>query len=270
MKQAKQNIILILSILTLSSSCELETNWNFQAAEPVVIVDAIITNENKAQVISIYYSSSQLNDTSLPLSGANVLINDGINSFPFNESPSTPGLYLSDPFIAATNVKYALIISYENKADTAYATMVPISPFNEYSFEQKDSLLKYNDTGSELPAMTEVYYNWSDNPTYCAEYGSCMASQTFYSLNIVDMSKEFAHLLNPKQVIQFPSGTLVSRKKYSLSEEHQNFIRSLLIETEWRGGLFDVEQGNIPTNFVNGTKGWFGVCQVLSDSTIAL
>jgi hypothetical protein len=81
----------------------------------------------------------------------------------------------------------------------------------------------------------------------------------------VDIIKEFAPA---KQEVLFPEGTMVYRKKYSLSEDHQSFIRSLLIETEWRGGLFDVEHGNVQSNFTNGTLGYFGVCQVLSDSVL--
>jgi hypothetical protein len=71
-----------------------------------------------------------------------------------------------------------------------------------------------------------------------------------------------------KQEIWFPAGTTLIRKKYSLTKSHQEFIRSLLIETEWRGGLFDMEQGNVLTNFSHGTRGWFAACMVISDTNI--
>ena len=39
-------------------------------------------------------------------------------------------------------------------------------------------------------------------------------------------------------------------------------------ETNWRGGLFDVERGNIPTNMSAGAIGYFAASSVVSDSTI--
>jgi hypothetical protein len=40
-----------------------------------------------------------------------------------------------------------------------------------------------------------------------------------------------------------------------------------MMETEWRGGLFDVERGNISTNLSEGAIGYFAASTVLSDST---
>jgi hypothetical protein len=71
-----------------------------------------------------------------------------------------------------------------------------------------------------------------------------------------------------KDTIYFPAGTKIIRRKYSLSKEHQDFIRTLLIETEWRGGIFDVQQGNVLTNISNGARGFFAACMVLSDTTV--
>jgi hypothetical protein len=84
-------------------------------------------------------------------------------------------------------------------------------------------------------------------------------------LNNIDIPEEFGP---DKQEIWFPKGTILTRKKYSLSNEHQDFIRSLVIETQWRGGLFDIEQGNVPSNFKNGVRGWFGVCMVITDTMV--
>ena len=258
MKSLFRNIILLGLPLVVFNTCELETNWDINPSENVMVVDAIITNENKTQEIRIYYSYPNLNDTSTAVSGANVMVTNGINSFAFNESIVEPGLYLSNPFIVATNVNYTLIIERNGKSDSAHANMVPVSKLRDYSFEQKNGL-------GNLPAITEVFYNWSTISEYCIVYGSCIAAETYYALDIIDIGQEFAPA---KQEILFPPGTTITRKKYSLSEEHQEFIRSLLIETEWRGGLFDTEHGNVPTNFTQGTKGWFGVCQVLTDSIV--
>jgi hypothetical protein len=69
-----------------------------------------------------------------------------------------------------------------------------------------------------------------------------------------------------KEKIYFPKNTTIIQKKYSLSNEHAEFIRSLLFETEWRGGFFDVEAFNVSTNLSEGAVGYFGVSTVLTDT----
>jgi hypothetical protein len=113
--------------------------------------------------------------------------------------------------------------------------------------------------------MTEVFYDWSFDHDYCNIYGFCTAAETYYTLNNEDVNKAFGP---DRQVIRFPVGTTIIRKTYSLSVEHQQFLRSLLMETDWRGGLFDVQAGNVNTNITNGAKGFFGVCMVVSDTTV--
>jgi hypothetical protein len=55
-----------------------------------------------------------------------------------------------------------------------------------------------------------------------------------------------------------------------MNEAHAAFIRTLLSETEWRGGLFDVQPGNVQTNLSEGAVGYFAVSTVVGDSTIIL
>ena len=100
--------------------------------------------------------------------------------------------------------------------------------------------------------MTKVYYNWSASPEYCELYGSCYAQQSYYTLDNFDVNDIFGP---EPEVIEFPPGTVIIRKKYSLTKAHQNFLRSLLMETEWSEGIFDVQHGNVATNMSDGALG---------------
>ena len=259
----KRTYILLLLVLLKLLSCEEETSWEIAPSEPVVVVDALITSEFASQVIYVYSSSSDLNKDSEGISGANLYITDGHNQFFFTESTDSAGKYISQPFIVVTNEIYTLVIEHEGFIDSAKAQIVPVSPLRDFEFDVDGELFRYQDPGSDLPSMTEVFYDWSNDVSYCDSFGACQAVEVFYTLNTVDLMEEFAP---DKQKILFPKETWIYRKKYSLSDQHQEFVRGLLLETEWRGGLFDTEHGNIPTNFVNGARGWFGVCQVLTDS----
>ena len=257
-------ILYLFTAIMINGGCEYETKWKINPSEQVIVVDALFTSELTQHEVRIYSSVEELNQDSPGVGGAEIkLIRDNEEWF-FSESDSLPGIYISDSaFRISTGIEYALIVDADGTRDTALAEMVAISPLPSYGIGTYDSLYRFAYYNDDQPSMTNVHYNWSSNPDYCSSYGSCEALETFYSLNTIDVAETFSPA---KQIIPFPLGTEIIRTKYSLSPEHQEFIRSLLIETEWRGGIFDVEQGNVPTNFNNGLHGWFGLCMVLSDT----
>jgi hypothetical protein len=85
-----------------------------------------------------------------------------------------------------------------------------------------------------------------------------------YYLNTIDVNQLYN--IPETQEVCFPKGTRIIRKKYSLTPEYQEFLRTLLTETSWRGGLFDVESGNVMTNLSNGAVGYFSASTVVSDT----
>jgi hypothetical protein len=264
---AKYNLFLIA--LLFIAGCEREYSWKFQSENNNrLIVDGIITNELKAQSIKLSLSNNGMNSAYRPYSGANITVNDGDSLYEFTESTEEPGIYYSTPFQAVAGKIYSLII-VTGTIYEATANMVPVTPLETLWYEKhaKNDLYRYVYSDDMNPSMVEVYYDWSEIPGYCENYGSCRAMETFYTLNNIDVNKEFGP---DKEIIWFPEGTKIIRRKYSLSEEHQTFLRSLLMETDWSGGLFDVQHGNVNTNLNNGALGFFGVCMVVSDTTIAV
>jgi len=262
-----KNIIQYFVVLSLLSaiSCEELTHWDIQPDENYVIADCIITNEMKYQELRLYKSINTMNEKPQGISGASIVLGDGAHAYVFNEDLSEPGHYVSGiPFMASAGQVYRLTIVTGSYSDTAYASLTGVSPLDAIDIALSDTLLRYVYHDTPGASMTEIRYDWSASPAYCAVYGSCMASEAFYTLNNIDPAKEFAP---DRMEILFPQQTQIVRRKYSLSTDHQRFIRSLLLETDWRGGFFDTEQGNIPTNFSHGIRGWFAACSVVSDTT---
>ena len=111
--------------------------------------------------------------------------------------------------------------------------------------------------------MMEIDYDWSANGS-CSS-NTCKAREVTYHLNSVDVNEIF----KPEQeLVCFAAGTVIKRKKYSLNDNYQTYIRAMMNETNWRGGIFDVERGNIPTNMSLGALGYFAAASVVSDSTV--
>ncbi len=257
---------LLFCFLMIMYSCEKEYAWDIQSDHmEIIVVDGIITNEHITHCIRLSFTNPDLNMNSRAASGATILVTADTNSYKFIESAYEPGCYYASSFQAVIDRQYHLTIEYDSQTYEAVGEAVPVTPLKNPVFagNADNDLLRYVFTESGQASMLEVYYDWSQIPAYCDEYGYCQAQETFYNLDNVDVNNIYAP---PKQIIWFPTGTSIIRKKYSLSEDHQAFIRSLLMETEWQGGLFDVQHGNVPTNLSSGAIGYFAVCMVVSDT----
>jgi hypothetical protein len=254
-------------ILLLLTGCEKQYPWNFKTIESTsIIVDGIITNELIPQCIRLSRTNTEMNDTMSPVSGATVFVYDSLGAYEFVESDDKPGSYYSEPFQVVVRQQYRLTILIENDTFQAVAEAVPVTAMDSLIVVLNDSTdlywFRYSGTGE--PSMTEVFYDWSHDPDYCSIYGNCYAKETFYTLDNIDVNEIFHP---PRKIIYFPHGTVLVRRKYGLSETHQQFIRSLLMETDWSGGIFDVQHGNVETNVSNGALGFFAACMVISDTT---
>jgi hypothetical protein len=87
----------------------------------------------------------------------------------------------------------------------------------------------------------------------------------FYDLKTIDVNEIYKPA---KSDFKFPLNSIVVRKKYSISPAYKIFLRSVLSETEWRGGVFDVQRADATTNLSAGAIGFFAVSTVVSDSTL--
>jgi hypothetical protein len=266
MKITLYNLFLSFLFVWIVLSCEEEAEWEINDFGAFLVVDCIITNEMKFQEINVTREVDDLNDKPVGVSRVQCKVSDGTDTFSFIEDTAVTGRYVSTvPFMASTGKTYRMTITYGNLKDTAYSWMAAVTPLESVDIEvYDDNLYRYIYSQSERPSMSEVFYDWSADSVYCRYYGSCQASEVFYTLDNIDVGKIYAP---ERQIIPFPLRTRIIRRKYSINEDHQKFLRSLLLETDWRGGLFDAEQGNVLTNFHYGVRGWFGVCMVLADTT---
>lgn len=263
-------LIFILSIVLIS--CEKDINWNFDDHQlNTIVVDGIITNVRKAHAIRITKPVSSLNEKPEPVTGALVSLYNGDFIDTLKEVSKFPGIYYTDTlYRAVLNKTYRLRVEYGGKQYEAFARMVPVSPFQKLSYaydENKDMF--YIDSvaesfSSKESAMYEIIIDWSHLPAY---QNKPLIDRTaivyYYTLKTIDISQVFAP---EKERVYFPEGAYIIERKYSLSPQHAHFIRSLLSETEWRGGYFDISQSNVSTNISNGGLGFFGVCTVTRDT----
>jgi hypothetical protein len=262
--------------MLLMHGCVKETEWPVIGDLPAkIIADALITDQVGAQNIRLTYPVSELNALPKPVTGAGVQISNEDSTWQLLESPANPGTYITPPYFYARLQKtYTMLISIDGQVFTAKTTMVPGSFFGELKYARDDEKNLFyvdwvaNAFSTEQAAMWELLIDWSMVPGYeHADSLQTHARMLFYTLPTLDVSEVFAPMM---QTVLFPAGTNITEKRYSLTPAHAGFIREMLLETNWTGGLFTTAPANVGTNLSGGAFGYFGACSVTELSVVVL
>lgn len=257
-------IIIFLSF----TACEKKTTWDLQSERSnLIVVDGMITNEKKEHTIKLTFPVQNLNDVPQPVTGAGVIISDFNSVDTLVETPANSGIYVTDSnFIATPGTQYSLLISFNNNVYTAKAILLNGINFNALEYDKNSENDLYHITYISSPynaenyALWEVLLDWSNVQGYQQmNPDSCKARVLFYTLPTIDVSQVYSPQI---EKISFPAGTLITEKRYSITAEHAQYIRAMLSETNWSGGLFDSAHSNVPTNMSEGAIGFFSACGV--------
>lgn len=254
---------LIWTILIIG--CEEAFEYEPFSGDELLVVEALITSERKPQEVHLSKTFTDLNGDVPRVTDALVAIHDGDTTIILTHDPERPGTYMTDSLQGLFGKVYTLYILYEGKEYYAQATSAFGTPLEQIVIqEREDGLFQFIYQESSEPSMTEVIASWEETDSL----GQNQQEQRrafYYTLNSFDITSVFAP---EKDNLIFPEGAQVFRRKYSLTQTHQDFIRSFLSEVDWRGGVFDVNAGNVLTNLTDGAVGYFSVSMVRTDTTV--
>jgi hypothetical protein len=257
-----KRILAAIWIICLFPSCEERVDWE-QEGEflPRLVVEAFLTNKPGYNYVKLSFPVTSPGEDAVQISGATVVVTDGEKFAQFMEDSSDPGLYLpEDDIRAVVNRNYLLYIEAGEYQFTAGATMIPVGPMDDFKFRAVDGENRYfriNPENGDDPSMTRYIVEWLDDQGY--------QKSVFYHyrLESVDVNEFFKPATED---LVFPLNSRIIRQKYSLSNDHQRYVRSLLSETEWKGGWFDVLPGNLHTNLSTGGVGYFAASSLIVDT----
>lgn len=268
----KIKFILFLFFLTISlQNCGLEeTDWDFQTtSNQKLVVESILTTEQKKQSVRLSLSRTDPNGTPTPVTDAIVSVNNGQNDITFLASTEDSGLYESpQPVPALPGRLYTLTIIWNEETYTAENEMVFVSPIPQVKFNRingPDSIKLGNPPGV-FSATQQAMYEYNIDWSALTGEDSSRAQQVFYVFETIDASGIFRPDPEP---VYFPEGSRVIVKKYGLNEGFADYLRALVMEIEWQGGVLDENSSSLPTNISNGGLGYFGVCAVRVDTVWA-
>ena len=263
--------IILLAASLLLMSCNEQIDWDLEYQEvDLIVVEGKISSEALRHEVKLTWPLYDMNGIPDAVRGAQVGIFDGTVLHSLSEDPERPGIYRTDSIFAAELDRYyQLRILHENKRIRAVTFMQEVSPFQfmtVYPVQSDPPLLEAYISDSDEPSIVRMELDWSHVPGYeLLPDSATHAVIHHYTLNGVDVNKIF----KPAQEhVQFPPGTLVFREKESVNPRYGEFLRAVLSETDWRGGMFDVLPGNARTNMEGDAIGYFTAADVLHDTIL--
>lgn len=262
--------ILLFSTVALLMACEEKSDLELMTENTkLIVVEGIVTNENISHRVKLSRTFTSQNEEPIPVSADTVVITDGTTFYSLTESPVGSGNFYTPPFRAVFGKPYFLIFWYQGKRYTAGDSPPPGQPLDPILYIEVDNndtvmhRLDLKDSGTESNFI-EYDVNW-ESTIACAATTDCFSKLIYYDLKTIDVHEIYKP---DKQDFLFPKSTRIIRKKYSLSKPYETYLRSLLSETEWRGGIFDLERANVTTNLSEGAIGFFAASTVEIDTTI--
>ena len=232
-----------------------------------VVVEGTLTNERINHRIKLSHPYTKQNGTPMPATGAIVSVTDGISAVVLTEFPAGSGEYYTPLVRAVFGRTYTVSIQYQGKTYLAKDSSVPVEPLQALDYKRVNDLYTLNlyETGQDANFI-DHQISWVKT-SFCTTGTTCEGRIVFYDLKTIDVNEIFKP---DKAEFNFPVNAVVIRKKYSISPAYKAFLRSMLSETEWRGGVFDVQRADANTNLSEGAIGFFAVSTVVSDTTVVV
>ena len=261
---------LSLTCCLLGFACEETIAWELQPAQDeYFVVEAILTNEMKHQQILLSLSFNELNGHPTPIPDAQITVTVNNTVYPFIHQAQQPGQYLSEaPFQVFAKLDYQLDIQWQGQSYQATSQLSNVAPIQKMNFIQAgmDSLRIDPSFAPVInqnqQTLHEVYVDWA----HLTSQPPNQAKLLYFTFNSVDPSQ----IVRPQtDTVTFPIGSIITVKKYGLNDDYAGYLRSLALETQWKGGLLYGPSASLPSNISNGGLGFFSTCAVLTDTIIA-
>ena len=272
----RSDLICILFPLFFCSTCieVVDLSTLNGATSGRLVIEGLITNERKQHFVILSRTKVPISNTPPEkVSGATLVISDGINEFMLNESDGLEGVYLTDANVAGEIGKtYTLTVTIGETIYTASDIMEPVTPFRstEELFEQPnriDPLIDESIPVYELSFPKVRYGVSAPAKQLLFSYDSVakgLRQAVYYEFPRIDPQGFLLNFAGTNPTLVVEPGSAVLQFKASMSVAHYNFIRAVYAETQFRGGIFDNIPGNAPGNIDNDALGFFGASAVVS------
>lgn len=283
-----KNTIGSIGLLLISNACTEPFNARSFSFERVIVVDGLITDENKFHQVKLTYTYPIGSNEEEGITNADVRLVDSNGRQVFYEEQD-PGIYQSSlAFAGEVGKSYRLTFttpdgrSYESDNQLLKASPPIDTIYNEYAIINEESLNAqivgaqfFLDTRDDSRQSSFYRYEWKEDYKIIAPYPSrweyfagsdrlerrtesvhiCFESETSGEINIGNSvgSSQNRLIAHPIRFVSIDNDKLRFRyaltvTQYSISENAHSFYRKIKESIESGGSLFDEQQGTITGN----------------------
>ena len=277
-----RNVLTASALIICLNACQEEVEFSPVTTESRLVVNGSITTEYKVHTVRLSLSGPLAKGVSFqPVEGAEVMIMEGEENWAFLKE-TKPGVYSSDSIAAKVNALYTLEINWNGQVFLAQDSLKGIgSPINPIEFDSfgnfreiefRRHLFGLNESSKEIAVVTPKELKTEiDTARAGLTTGVKLLPGGVYEFTSFGHPRiEVNGLLNFEdgKFFGFRTGARVFQRKFSLSGRYYQYLRSVFIETEWRGTLFDTPPANVNGNVSNGALGFFSAHDVASRQTV--
>jgi len=265
--------IIYIGVLLMLFSCQKQQDWDFEEGPlPDIVVEGMFTNESKVHEVFLSLPVENLTDSVVPVTGATVRIIGSDTNYVLSENPLRPGSYLTDSnAYGIVGESYTLEINYNSKTYSAtdelneavFFTPVILNMTNEIDSIYEVAWVCHN-YDPQNPALYELFLDWRHVDGF--DSTRSFAVMYFYTLASIDVAQ---FLVGTDERVLFPKGTKIRERRYSISAEYAEFLREVIIETQYNSGLVNMIPANTFGNVTNNGAGFFSCGGVLEYTGVA-
>lgn len=260
--------ILLFTACTEPIELKLNTEENVR-----VVVNAELTTAQQAHLVDLSLTTDYFKEGIADRAeGAVVTISDGTYTETLSELE--PGMYYtSEDYSAEENVAYTLKIDYNGKVYESTETLLPVAPLDSISYmispdpDEVDVV-----DGEEPPTFYDLYAHFQETSPEGDHYlfrmrinGEFIGKglNEWFFTNDVGVDGSY---ITGADFFEFEAkiGDVITFESLSTSKKIYDNLLATMLETEWRGGLFDGAPANVPSNVSNGAVGAFIVADIES------
>ena len=278
-------ITYILFIFTLTlyvTSCTEEIDLKLDSTATRLVVEGMITTDTMFQVVRLSKSGEFFTDKELPgVSGAEVILSDGISSLKLEETEAGKGFYLTPfDYFGVPGRKYTLTIKNVDidndgipEIYEAESYMHPVSDVDSIKLLYEDSwdfwkVLLY---AEEPPGIEPDYYMFSlfVNDTLFTDQ---LTEVTIFDDRFIDgtyANGVWVHsFYNDDEEYALNVGDTVTLRMSCIDKSFYKYVIALQEETRTSIPLFSGPPANLPGNISNGALGYFATISNSYGSTV--
>jgi hypothetical protein len=298
MKRISHSLFTLLLAITVFFSCEDQVTPELENADPILVVDAWITNRPEPQKIFLTRTQPYFENAMPPgVAGAIVSVEDSEGKvYTFIEDESEVGTYVWTPVgnevFGEVGLEYTLNISYSTQNFQAFTKMGRVPPVDSINF-YREPATQFTDEqyfaeffADDPKEAGDIYWikTYKNGALLNKSSEINIAYDAAFSRNGDDYDSAITFIspirteINPFDENEdgtFKSPYVVGDSLYveinSISEDAFDFFNEVIIQTDRPGGfgeLFATPLANVPTNVSNvnpaGEKvvGFFNVAAV--------